>query len=166
MWVENAGFCDSVATLNACICFAAITTRSRQWQRPRKGGKSKNGKRYKLLVWYCKKKKWLYHLKANTWHIKCHYGKEGNCTYCRCIYQHQLCLFVFPLQVSVILAQRHNRLVHTPGDVLHFKARLDIYRQARASLKQYKVHWWGKKKKNVNKSPYPHQKSYLFRCRL
>lgn len=40
------------------------------------------------------------------------------------IYQHQLCLFVVHFQVSVILAQRHNKL--TALEIfMHFKARVN-----------------------------------------
>lgn len=39
----------------------------------------------------------------------------------------ELSLFVFLLQVSITPVQRHSKLSHTLGDVLHFKARLDTW---------------------------------------
>lgn len=59
--------------------------------------------------------------------------------YCRCVHQHQLYLFVFHFQVSVILAQRHNKLTGCCWERSHPLKKYYIskpsltYRQATAS---------------------------------
>lgn len=55
-------------------------------------------------------------LSSWSWHIQCPLCQTTKCMsvhweYCKHIYQHQLRLFVFHLRVSVILAQRHNKLI-------------------------------------------------------
>lgn len=148
-------FCDWNATFDASICFAAMVTKSRRRRKQERAWKQEQGESDDQLGII--KKNRMKVLSSCRWHIQrppCQAMKRMSVKweYCRYIHQHQLCLFVFNLQVSVILVQRHNKLtagslsVHTPGDVLHFKAGL-TYRQAWAGLKQYKVQCGGKKMK-------------------
>lgn len=82
---------------------------------------------------------------------------------CRYIHQRRLGLFVFHLQVSVIVALRHNKLsaesVHRPGDDITFQSQtFDVEAGSSKSAAlpcsvEIKVHTL-------------HQKSYLFGLRL
>lgn len=91
---------------------------------------------------------------------------SGHWEYCRYIYQRRLHLFVCHLQVSVIQAQRHNKLAACCWEhslpwrctVLHFKAwAWHIETGISKSEATYKVQWWGKIK------VYPHEENDLVR---
>lgn len=94
-------FCDWNATFDASICYAAMATKSRRrrkqeqaWKQEQGDSDDQVGINKKTTGWNC------YHHMADTYGASC--AKLQN-VWILYVYQHQLYLFVFHLQVFVIL---------------------------------------------------------------